>query len=63
MNRNQYVMKLAGGWAVLNEGCSDPGILYHSKEEAAQQAEKVARRHHADLIIYDIDGTVRMRNR
>ena len=60
--RDQYVMRTREGWAVMEDGKKEPFGVFSRKGEAVKLAEDRAMRHHGYLVLYNIDGTIWMRN-
>jgi hypothetical protein len=62
MGIKQYVVKRAGGWAVVGEGNSRATSIRPTQQEAVQRASEIARNQRSEVVIYGDNGQIRETN-
>ncbi len=58
---NQHVVPHEKGWAIKGEGNSRYTDTFRKQSSAIRRAKRIARNHHADVIVHRTDGTIRDR--
>jgi hypothetical protein len=62
MGRNQHVVSLGQGWAVKEEGASQPFAVFRTQSEAWERAKSIARKERSEALLHGKNGLVRTRN-
>ena len=60
--KSVHVVKHNGGWAALKKGSKRASFIGQTQSETIDQARKIARREHAELVIHGRDGRIRMKD-
>lgn len=58
MEKSEHVIPHEDGWAVKVQGAKQPSNVFSTKEEAAEQAEKIAENKQTSVIIHKQDGAI-----
>jgi hypothetical protein len=62
MGRNQHVVSLGQGWAVKEEGGSQPFAVFRTQSEAWERAKSIARKERSEALLHGKNGLIRTRN-
>lgn len=60
--RNQHVVPLGNGWAVMQEGRKTVSVITTRQSEAISYAKNLAKKEGSELIIHAKNGQIRERN-
>jgi hypothetical protein len=62
MGRNQHVVSLGQGWAVKEEGGSQPFAVFRTQSEAWERAKSIARKERSEALLHGKNGLIRARS-
>jgi hypothetical protein len=62
MGRNQHVVSHGEGWAVTEEGASQPFAVFKTQSEAWERAKSIARKERSEALLHGKNGSIRTRN-
>ena len=62
MGRNQHVVSHGEGWAVTEEGASQPFAVFKTQSEVWERAKSIARKERSEALLHGRNGSIRTRN-